>query len=120
MYVATYESTQTERLEDTKRDYNWLYPRKLGANRDVSLLVERWEPGGWFRAHQHDFEQWFFVIEGQAQFVIDGEAHVAGPRTLLYCPRNAMHAGKNLGNGPVEVLVLDHWPNDSADRNGLE
>jgi quercetin dioxygenase-like cupin family protein len=91
----------------------------MGVDQDISVAVERAEPGGWFPAHSHDLEQWFFVIEGSFWIAIDGEKHVLGPRSIVYVPRNAVHEGGNAGDGPLEYLVIDHWPHDSDNQLGF-
>lgn len=119
MYIANYENTETKRDEETKRLFNTLIPRKMGADKDFSVAVERAEVGGSFPAHSHDLEQMFFVIEGKMRIRLDGEEQILGPRSIVYVPRNVSHEGWNVGDGQLEYLVIDHWPADSQDKLGL-
>ena len=119
MIVTGYDSTETRPDPESKRLFNTLLTRTQSNDIDFSLAAERGEPGCWFPSHAHDLEQVFFVIEGKLEVTVDGETRVLGPREMVYVPRNAEHAGRNAGDGPLEYLVLDHWPQDSDDELGL-
>lgn len=119
MFTASYTSTETTKDQETKRLFNVLWERRQGNDTDFSITVERGEPGSWFRAHSHDLEQIFFVIEGRMEIAVDDETQVIGPREMVYVPRNATHSARNVGEGPLEYLVINHWPRDSEDQIGL-
>ena len=119
MFTASYTSTQSEKDEKTRRVFNTLFARRQSCDTDLSILVERGEPGCWFQEHRHDLEQVFFVIQGRMEITIDGETHTIGPREMVYVPRNAAHSGRNAADEPLEYLVIDHWPQDSQDQIGL-
>jgi mannose-6-phosphate isomerase-like protein (cupin superfamily) len=97
-----------------------LYGRREGADQDVSFVLQVNQTGYKTEKGSHDLEQWFFVHKGRVRFVVNGEAVVAGPGDLLFVPRNAVHHHESLGNEPVELLVIDHWPRDSEDQLGWD
>lgn len=119
MFTVSYTSTETTKDPATKRLFNVLLGRRQSNDTDFSIVVERGEPGSWFQAHSHDLEQIFFVIEGRMEITVDNETQVIGPREMVYVPRNATHAGRNVGDGLLEYLVIDHWPRDSENQLGL-
>ena len=119
MHITGYENTETNLDEESKRRFNTLFARPESADTDFRIVVERGEPGCWFPEHSHDLEQIFFVIEGKMEVSLDGETAVVGPREMVYVPRNASHVGRNVGDGPLEYVVFDHWPSDSDDQLGL-
>ena len=119
MHIAGYDSTETRTDAETKRRFNTLLARQQSHDTDFSVAVERGEPACWFPAHAHDLEQIFYIIEGRMEVTIAGETRAIGPREMVYVPRNAEHAGRNVGDGPLEYLVIDHWPRDSDDELGL-
>lgn len=119
MLITGYENMETNSDEESKRLFNALFTRRDSSDTDFSVAVERGEPGCWFPDHAHDMEQIFYVIEGKMEVTIDGETAVVGPRELVYVPRNAKHVGRNAGAGPLEYIVIDHWPQDSDDQLGL-
>lgn len=60
--------------------------------------------------HRHIEDEFFFVIEGQAEFYLDGERRVVGPMTSLYAPSMREHGIKNAGTTELKYLVLKKYP----------
>ena len=56
--------------------------------------------------HHPDFEESFYVIEGDLRFTVDGRSVPAPRGTFLVVPRGATHGYANPGDSPVRVLVL--------------
>jgi quercetin dioxygenase-like cupin family protein len=59
--------------------------------------------------HQHPEDEFFFVLEGKAEFYLDGKTKVVGPYTSLYCPSNVMHGIKNAGDTQLKYLVIKKY-----------
>lgn len=59
--------------------------------------------------HQHEEDEFFFVLEGTAEFYLDGKKKVAGPYTSFYCPSNVMHGIKNVGDTELKYLVIKKY-----------
>jgi len=51
----------------------------------------------------------FFVLEGSAEFFLDGETRIAGPFTSFYCPSNVSHGIRNIGDGVLKYLVIKKY-----------
>lgn len=102
------------------RSYYELFRRPETSDQDVSFVLQVNLPGNVTPDGTHDLEQWFFVHRGRVRFVIDGDEAIAGPGDLVYVPRNAVHRHEEIGDEPVELLVIDHWPRDSQNRLGLD
>ncbi len=63
-------------------------------------------PGGGPPPHRHDREdEWFLVMEGQAEFLSDGVWKSAGPGAAAFIPRGAVHTFRNAGDTPLKMLV---------------
>lgn len=60
--------------------------------------------------HQHPEDEFFFVLEGKAEFYLDGKTQVVGPYTSLYCPSNVMHGIRNVGDIQLKYLVIKRYP----------
>ena len=45
-------------------------------------------------SHQHQNEQWTYIIEGVMHAEVDGQTFVAGPGTVIYQPSNVVHGGR--------------------------
>jgi len=41
--------------------------------------------------HHHDWDEAFYVLEGEIEFVCDGETHVCAPGTLVHVPAGTSH-----------------------------
>lgn len=59
--------------------------------------------------HRHVEDEYFFVLEGTAEFYLDGERKVAGPMTLFYCPSWHEHGIRNVGDTDMKYLVLKKY-----------
>jgi mannose-6-phosphate isomerase-like protein (cupin superfamily) len=59
--------------------------------------------------HRHAESESFFIVEGTAEFLLDGERKVAGPMTLFYCPSWHEHGIRNVGDTELKYLVLKKY-----------
>ena len=59
--------------------------------------------------HKHAEDEFFFVLEGTAEFYLDGKTKVAGPYTSFYCPSNVEHGIKNVGDTMLKYLVIKKY-----------
>jgi len=68
--------------------------------------------------HKHVEDEFLFVVEGTAEFYLDGKTKVVGPLTSLYCPSNVEHGIKNAGDTQLKYLVIRKYDvkNSSTDK----
>ena len=59
--------------------------------------------------HQHIEDEFFFVLEGTAEFFLDGKTQTAGAYTSFYCPSNSMHGISNVGDTELKYLVIKKY-----------
>jgi quercetin dioxygenase-like cupin family protein len=59
--------------------------------------------------HKHPEDEFFFVLEGTAEFYLDGQTVVSGPYTSFYCPSNVEHGIKNVGDTELKYLVIKKY-----------
>jgi mannose-6-phosphate isomerase-like protein (cupin superfamily) len=72
-----------------------------------SLFEQSVSPGEGAASHIHHREdECFYVVEGEIEFRLDGEAFAAGSGSLVYVPRGTVHAFTNTGTVPARVLDL--------------
>ncbi|CAH8282672.1 mannose-6-phosphate isomerase-like protein (cupin superfamily) [Mariniflexile fucanivorans] len=62
--------------------------------------------------HKHIEDEFFFVLEGTAEFFLDGKTQTAGPYTSFYCPSNSMHGISNVGDTELKYLVIKKYKID--------
>ncbi|MBR9911456.1 MAG: cupin domain-containing protein [Gammaproteobacteria bacterium] len=59
--------------------------------------------------HTHAEDEFFFVLEGTAEFHLNGEVRRVGPYTSLYCPPHALHGIRNVGEVDLKYLVIKKY-----------
>ena len=59
--------------------------------------------------HNHAEDEFFFVLEGEAEFYLDGKTKIAGANTSFYCPANIEHGIKNVGDTELKYLVIKKY-----------
>lgn len=59
--------------------------------------------------HHHSEDEFFFVLEGTAEFYLDGKTVVCGPYTSFYCPPNSEHGIRNVGDTELKYLVIKKY-----------
>ena len=56
--------------------------------------------------HKHPGDELFFILEGKAQFFLNGKTTTAGPYATFYCPVGSEHGISNAGNDTLKYLVI--------------
>lgn len=59
--------------------------------------------------HKHAEDEFFFVLEGTAEFYLDGKNKTVGPMTSLYCPSEIEHGIRNVGDTELKYLVIKKY-----------
>jgi len=59
--------------------------------------------------HSHNEDEFFFVLEGRAEFYLNGDTKTGGPLTSFYCPPNSMHGIRNIGDTELKYLVIKKY-----------
>ncbi len=97
------------RIERTGAGYQyWFADKDFIDGRTIKLSVVA--PGKATHApHRHPEDEFFFVLEGKAEFYLDGKTKVVGPYTSLYCPSNQEHGIRNAGDTTLKYLVIKKY-----------
>jgi quercetin dioxygenase-like cupin family protein len=56
--------------------------------------------------HRHDFDEAFYVLEGELTFRLRDEIFTRGPGGLAFAPRNVPHTYANLSGRPARALIV--------------
>lgn len=104
--VNQFDSSKTEK---TKAGFQyWFADKNFIDGRTLKLSVVA--PGmATHPPHKHTEDEFFFVVEGEADFYLNGEHKVVGPMTSLYCPSNIEHGIKNAGKNELKYLVIKKY-----------
>jgi mannose-6-phosphate isomerase-like protein (cupin superfamily) len=71
-----------------------------------SLFEVVTRPGGSPSPHvQHQEDECFYVLEGEFEFLNNGDVVEARAGSLVYIPRGNLHTYKNVGSEPGRMLV---------------
>jgi mannose-6-phosphate isomerase-like protein (cupin superfamily) len=102
------EFTMT-RIESTKVGYQYWFADKAfidGRTLKMSVVAPH---RATHPPHRHHEDEFFFILEGKAEFYLDGKTRVAGPYTSFYCPPNSEHGIRNLGDTVLKYLVIKKY-----------
>lgn len=71
-----------------------------------TMFVNVTAPGGGPPPHRHDDEdEWFYVLEGRAEFFRDGLWTEVPPGTSVFMPRGSVHSFRNAGDTPLKQII---------------
>lgn len=56
--------------------------------------------------HKHDWDEAYYVLDGELDFEIDGRLVKSGKGDFNYLPRNTVHAFKGASSSPARVLIF--------------
>ena len=77
--------------------------------------------------HTHDFDEAFYLLEGDLIFQVEEILATKGAGDLLFVPRNVPHAPANHSNAPARYLLTctpagfeRHWARIAAEAAGVE
>jgi mannose-6-phosphate isomerase-like protein (cupin superfamily) len=99
-----------EAIEKTKVGYQyWFFDQEFAQGRTVKMSVVGPHLAT-HPPHEHEGHEFFFVLEGQAEFFLEGKTRLAGPQTALYAAPHLMHGIRNVGDGELKYLVIRDYP----------
>jgi quercetin dioxygenase-like cupin family protein len=77
--------------------------------------------------HTHDFDEAFYMLEGELIFQVDDALHNKGAGELSFAPRNVAHTLANHSNAPARYVLVctpagfeRHWARIAAEQAGVE
>lgn len=71
-----------------------------------SLFEEQVPVGMGPPPHRHDWDEAYYILEGEIDFEINGEAVRASAGDFSYLPRNTIHGFKGASAAPARVLIF--------------
>ena len=99
-----------DKAEKTKVGYQfWFADRDFIDGRTLKMSVVA-PHSATHPPHKHVEDEFFFVLEGTAEFYLDGKTKVAGPYSSFYCPSNVEHGIRNVGDTELKYLVIKKYP----------
>jgi mannose-6-phosphate isomerase-like protein (cupin superfamily) len=80
--------------------------RSEESNGQVSVIQTAPSPGVGPPLHHHEFDEAFYVLEGELTFQLRDEIVRAGPGDLVFAPRGVPHTFANLSGAPARQLIV--------------
>jgi len=69
------------------------------------ITLQRGDEGTGPPPHRHDWDESFYVLEGQVEFLCEGQGHTCLPGTLVHVTRGTLH-GFQYGPGGGRMLEI--------------
>jgi quercetin dioxygenase-like cupin family protein len=86
------------------------WPRVLLRSEDsdhhLSVIQTAPAPGVGPPLHSHDFDETFYVMEGELIFQLRDEYFTVGAGQLAFAPRGVPHTYANLSGAPAHQLII--------------
>lgn len=96
-------------IDSTKVGYQfWFVDKEFLDGRTLKMSVVK-PHAATHAPHSHAEDEFFFVLEGTAEFYLNGETKVAKPYASFYCPPNSMHGIRNIGDKELKYLVIKKY-----------
>ena len=77
--------------------------------------------------HTHDFDEAFYMLEGELLFQVEDTVHTKGGGELSFAPRNVAHTLANHSDAPARYVLVctpagfeRHWARMAAEAAGVE
>lgn len=94
------------RVKPTRVGYQyWFVDKSFADGKTLKLSVVK-PHAATHEPHTHAEDEFFFVLEGTAEFHLDGETRTGGPMTSFYCPSGMKHGIRNVGDTELKYLVI--------------
>jgi quercetin dioxygenase-like cupin family protein len=98
-----------DKVEKTKVGYQYWFADKDFADGKTLKMSVVGPHAATHLPHIHSEDEFFFVLEGRAEFYLKGEWTSAGPLTSFYCPSNVEHGIRNAGDTELKYLVVKKY-----------
>lgn len=96
-------------IESTRVGYQyWFIDKNFLDGRTLKMSVVA-PHSATHAPHRHPEDEMFFVLEGTAEFYLDGARKVVQPYASFYCPPNSEHGIRNVGDTTLKYLVIKKY-----------
>jgi quercetin dioxygenase-like cupin family protein len=75
------------------------------TTQSYGFTLQQGEEGTGPPPHSHDWDEAFYVLKGEVNFLCDGNSYVCSAGTLVHVPRGTVHAF-SYGSGGGEMLEI--------------
>lgn len=98
-----------DNVEETKVGYQyWFVDKEFLDGRTLKMSVVAPHLST-HAPHRHAEDEFFFVLEGTAEFILDGDSVQVEPYASFYCPPQSLHGIRNVGDTELKYLVIKNY-----------
>ena len=98
-----------DKVEKTKVGYQyWFVDPSFADGKTLKMSVVA-PHSGLHAPHVHPEDEFYFILEGNAEVYLKGEWKSIGPYTSFYCPSNVEHGIRNAGDTQLKYLVIKKY-----------
>lgn len=77
------------------------------GSRQIGILESELPPGGGFPGHVHDeYEEAFYVLDGEIEYLVDGVWTKAVAGATVFAPPGRVHGFRNTADKPARHLAI--------------
>jgi quercetin dioxygenase-like cupin family protein len=96
-------------VDSTEVGYQfWFVDKEFVDGRTLKMSVVK-PHSATHAPHSHVEDEFFFVLEGTAEFYLDGKTKIVKPYASFYCPPNSTHGIRNVGDTVLKYLVIKKY-----------
>jgi len=97
------------KIEATAVGYEyWFADKDFAEGKTLKLSVVK-PHAATHEPHVHEEDEFFCLLEGIAEFHLDGKTTTGGPMTSFYCPPGSKHGIKNISDQELKYLVIKKY-----------
>jgi quercetin dioxygenase-like cupin family protein len=95
-----------DKAEKTERGWEfWFVPAELSPTFNFKMTQVGAQSAN-HPPHSHPEEEIYYIIEGKAEFSLNGQTKVVGANSTMFCPPNMPHGIRNIGDAPLRYAVI--------------
>ena len=92
-------------IKSQKNNESWCYRLVNSENNSATLISQL--PGEGNRRHYHsNWNEWWFILDGQWEFEIEGKIRIINKNELILIKKNLKHKITAIGNKPAIRLAV--------------
>lgn len=97
------------KIESTKVGFQyWFVDKDFLDGRTIKMSVVK-PHSATHPPHKHEEDEFFFVLEGKAEFFLEGRTKQVEGFASFYCPSNLLHGIRNIGDKELKYLVIKKY-----------
>jgi mannose-6-phosphate isomerase-like protein (cupin superfamily) len=101
--IISWDDAELRGQLDDPRGYSKAYVSAEHVRMHISVIKPKMRAHD---PHQHDGEEIYFILEGEAEVTIENEAFTVKANTAIFVNGPKMHGIRNSGDGVLKYMVI--------------